>query len=123
MAGTSTARTCCVSRPVCVLCSAISVVINVLAPASNTKDAAICVTAKIRWRRLVLPVIRALPLELDRLSPLGLPDVADADVPEAEGRRGTNARITAATMASAAPAQSKLESTLKSRARMEKREA
>ncbi len=98
-----------------------SVVINVLAPASNTKDAAICVTAKIRWRRLVLPVIRALPL--DRLSPLGLPEVADADVPEAEGRRGTNARITAATMASAAPTQSKLESTLKSRARMEKREA
>ena len=43
------------SRPVCVLCSAISVVISMLAPANSTKDAAICVTAKIRWRRLVLP--------------------------------------------------------------------
>jgi hypothetical protein len=77
-----------------------------------TKDAAICVTAKIRWRRLVLPVIRTLPL--DRLSPPGVPE---------EGRRGTKARITAATIASAAPTQSKLESTLKSRARTEKREA
>src|SRR6266699_3075887 len=56
------------SRPVCAICSAISVVITVLAPANSTKDAAICVTAKIRWRRLVLPVIRALPL--DTLWPL-----------------------------------------------------
>src|SRR5580704_2547990 len=98
--------TCRVSRPVCALCSAISVAINALAPASSTKDAAICVTAKIRWRWLVLPVIRTLPLA--RLSPFGVPD---------EGRRGTNARITAATTASAAPTQSKLESTLKSSAR------
>jgi hypothetical protein len=44
------------------------------------------------------------------------------EVPE-EGKRGTNARITAATMASAAPTHSKLESTLKSSARTEKREA
>ena len=79
---------------------------------SSANLTAICVTAKIRWRRLVLLVIRTVPL--DWLSPL--------DAPE-EGRRGTNARITAATMASAAPTQSKLESTLKSRARMEKREA
>src|ERR1700736_3371831 len=95
-----------VSKLVRALCSAISVVINVLAPASSTNDAAICVTAKMRWRRLVLLVIRTLPL--DRLSPLGAPDV-----PEEEGKRGTKARITAATIASAAPTQSKLESTLK----------
>ena len=106
------ARTWRVSTPVCAVCSAISVVINMLAPASSTKDAAICVTAKIRWRRLVLPVIRALPLERPR------PPDASAD-----GRRGTNARITAATTASAAPTQSRLESTVKSSARTEKREA
>src|SRR2546422_1032922 len=56
------ARTWRMSRPVCAVCSAISVVINTLAPTSRTKDAAICVTAKTRWRRLVLPVIRTLPL-------------------------------------------------------------
>src|SRR3954447_20362313 len=106
------ARTWRGSRPVRADCSAISVVINILAPASSTKDAAICVTAKIRWRRLVLPVVRALPLA--RLRPL---DVS------ADGRRGTNAKITDATTASAAPTQSRLESTLKSRARTEKREA
>jgi hypothetical protein len=94
-------------------------VINVLAPASSTNDAAICVTAKIRWRRRVLPVIRALPFA--KLSPLGEPDDVP-DVPE-EGKRGTKARITAATIASAAPTQSKLESTLKSSARTENREA
>jgi hypothetical protein len=60
------------SRPVCVFCSAMSVAINALAPASNTKDAAICVTAKIRCRRLELPVTRTLPL--DRLNPLGEPE-------------------------------------------------
>jgi len=57
-------------------------------------------------------VIRALPL--DRLRPL---DVS------AEGRRGTNAKMTAATTASAAPTQSRLLSTAKSRARTEKRDA
>src|SRR5437879_5369981 len=41
----------------------------------------------------------------------------------AGGKRGTNAKITAATMASAAPTQSRLESTVKSSARTEKREA
>jgi hypothetical protein len=46
-----------VSSPVCALCSAINVVINVLAPASSTNDAAICVTAKIRWRRLVVLLV------------------------------------------------------------------
>ena len=42
---------------------------------------------------------------------------------EFAGRRGTNARITAATMASATPTQSILKSTVKSSARTEKREA
>src|SRR5467141_562954 len=112
MGGTLTTRTLRVSKPRRAVCRAISVVINIVAPARSTKDAAICVTAKIRWRRLVLLVIRTLPL--DRLWPL---DVS------AEGRRGTNAKITAATIASAAPTQSRLESTVKSRARTEKREA
>ena len=35
---------------------------SILAPASSTNDAPICVTTKIRWRPL-LPVIRTLPLE------------------------------------------------------------
>ncbi len=100
------------SRPVSAVCSEISVVITALAPARSTKDAAICVTAKMRWRRLVLPVIRGVAL--NRLWPL---DVS------ADGRRGTYARMTAATMARAAPTQSRLESTVKSSARTEKREA
>jgi hypothetical protein len=41
----------------------------------------------------------------------------------AEGKRGTTAKITAAMMASATPTQSMLESTVKSSARTEKREA
>ena len=89
--------------------------------AAFDRIAAVNLRGAIMACKHVLPVMRALPL--DRLSPLGLPDVPEPDVPEAEGRRGTNARITAAPMASAAPTQSKLESTLKSRARMEKREA
>ena len=100
------------SRPECVLCSAISVVINTQAPASNTNEAAICVTAKARWRRPVLLVMRTLPLA--RFMPF------DA---LAEGKRGTNAKITAAITASATPTQSMLTSTVKSSARMEKREA
>ena len=39
------------------------------------------------------------------------------------GKRGTKARITAATMASATPTHSRLESTVRSRARTEKRDA
>ncbi len=100
------------SRPVCAFCSAISVAINILAPASSTNDPAICVTAKIRWRRLALPVVRTLPL--DRLNPLEV---------SPDGRRGTNAITTAATIASAAPTHNRLESTVKSSARTEKREA
>src|ERR1700731_3400370 len=78
-------RTRRISRPVCAVCNAISVVTTALAPASSTNEAAICVTAKIRWRRLVLPVIRTLPL--DRLRPLDVP---------ADGRRGAKAQNTAA---------------------------
>src|ERR1700739_1817130 len=89
-----------------------SVVISMLAPANSTKDAAICVTAKARWRRLVLLVMRTLPLA--RFMPF------DA---LAEGRRGTNAKIAAETNASAHTTKSMLESTVKSNARTEKREA
>ena len=100
------------SKPVCVLCSATRVVISMLAPASSTNDAAICVPAKIRWSQPVLPVIRTLPLAI--LRPLEL---------SPEGKRGINARITAATMASAAPTHSRLKSTFNSRARTEYLEA
>src|SRR6266849_7421145 len=112
MGGTLTTRTLRVSKHRRAVCSALSVVIIIGAPARSTKDAAICVTAKIRWRRLVLLVIRTLPL--DRPRPL---DVS------ADGKRGTNAKIIAATMASAAPTHSMLLSTVRSRARTEKREA
>ena len=44
-------------------------------------------------------------------------------LPSADGRRGTNANNTAATTASTAPTQSRLESTVRSSARTEKREA
>src|SRR5260370_9451939 len=101
-----------VSRAGWVLWNAIRVVINTLAPASSTKDAAICATAKARWRRLVLLVMRTLPLA--RFMPF------DA---LADGRRGTNAKITAATIASATPTQSRLKSTVKSSPRTQKREA
>ena len=98
--------------PVWVLCNAISVVINMHAPASSTKDAAIWVMAKMRWRRPVLLVTRTPPLA--RFMPFEA---------LAEGRRGTNAKITAAMIASATPTQSMLKSTVKSSARTEKREA
>jgi len=91
-------------------------VINILAPASNTKDAAICVTAKIRWRRLVLPVIRTPPL--DRLSPLWVPEeVAGRGQArdESENHRGNDSQRCSD------PKQAR--STLKSSARTEKREA
>ena len=54
--------------PVCVRCNAISVVINILAPANSTNDAAICVTTKMRCRRLVLLMMRTLPLDSVRSS-------------------------------------------------------
>ena len=84
--------------PLWVLCNASSVVINMHAPASSTKDAAIWVMAKARWRRPVLLVMRTLPLA--RFMPfeaLG------------DGRRGTKAKITAAITASATPTQSRLQ--------------
>ena len=82
------------------------------APASRTKEAAIWVTAKARRRRVPPPVIRALPL--DRLIPFG---------PSPDGRRGTNARSAAAASASPAPTHSMLESTVRSSARTENRDA
>ena len=88
------------------------VLISIVAPASRTKDAAICVTANARSRRFALPVIRVLPL--DNPNPCEASD---------EGSRGTNASVTAAITASAAPTHSRLESTVKSSARTEKREA
>ena len=83
-----------------------------LAPASSTNDAAICVTANTRSRRFVLPVIRTLPLA----SPIPCE-------PSADGSRGTNASSTAATTASSAATHSMLESTVRSSARTEKRAA
>ena len=65
---------------------------RMLAPASNMNEAAIWVTAKMRKRRLVPPVMRTLLLA----SVIPLDDSAD-------GRRGTNARSTAAMTASAGP--------------------
>jgi len=99
------------SKPVCTACSESRVLTKALAPARRTNEPAICVTAKVRWRRAVLLVVRTLPLA--RLRPSAL---------SAEGRRGTKARITAATKASAAPTHRRLKSTLRSRARTEKRE-
>ena len=85
---------------------------RMLEPASKMNDAAICVTAKMRSRRLVLPVMRTVLLD----SAIPLDDSAD-------GRRGTYARSTAAIIASAAPTHRMLKSTFRSRARTEKREA
>ena len=58
------------------------------------------------------PAMRTLPLDRPK------PPEASAD-----GRRGTNAKSTAANTASAAPTHNMLKSTVKSRARTEKREA
>ncbi len=82
------------------------------APASRTNDAAICVTANARRRRLVPDVIRRLPFERPR------PFDASAD-----GSRGTNARRTAAVSARPTPTQRSVASTVRSSARIEKRAA
>ena len=82
------------------------------APASSTNENAICVVANTRRRRLVPGVIRTLPLARPR------PAGACGD-----GRRGTYASSTAAAIASPAPTQSTLESTVTSSARIEKRAA
>ena len=81
-------------------------------PASRTNDAAIWVTAKSRRRRFVPVVIRRLPLE--RLTAL---------VASAPGRRGTKASSTAASAARPTPTHSRLESTVRSSARTENRDA
>ena len=112
MSGTFTASTLCVLKPVGADCSATSVVSSIPAPASSTNDAAICVTAKRRSRRLVPDVMRTLPV--DRPRPLE---------PSAAGRRGTNARRTAAASARPTPTHSRLASTVRSSARTEKRDA
>ena len=93
-------------------CSAMSAVTSAPAPASNTNDAAICVTANHRSRRLVADVTRTLPPE----SPSPLVALVD-------GRRGTNASNTAAAIASPTPTQSRPASTVKSSARTENRDA
>ena len=106
------ARARCRLNPVCCRWSANSVVTSMPAPASSTNDAAICVTANTRSRRFVPDVIRTLPL--DSPSPLAA---------SADGSRGTNASSTAAASASTTPTQSRLESTVRSSARTEKRGA
>ena len=82
------------------------------APASSTKDAAICVTANSRSRRLVPVVMRTLPFE--RPMPLEASEV---------GSRGTNASRTAAATARLTPTHSTVESTVTSSARTENRAA
>ena len=94
------------------VCKAISVASSVAAPASSTNENATCVVANTRKRRLMPGVMRRLPLA--RPNPVG----ACAD-----GSFGTYASRTAAAIASATPTQSKLESTVTSSARIEKRAA
>ena len=101
-----------VSNPGLAACSEISVFRSMAAPASSTNDAAICVTANIRNRRLVPPVMRRPPLVSAK------PREASA-----LGRRGTNASSTAASSASPTPTHSMLESSARSSARTEKRDA
>jgi hypothetical protein len=91
---------------------AFNVATSIPAPTSSRKEHAICVVAKILRRRFVPGVIRTPPtagfMAFDRSK---------------EGSRGTYASSTAATMASPAPSQSTLPSTLASSARTEKRAA
>jgi len=67
---------------------------------------------KTRWLLEALLLIRRLLFEI--------PNPCEAS---AEGNRGTNARSTAATMASTAPTHSMLESMVRSSARTENRDA
>ena len=110
--GTFTASTLRVLNPVRTACSENSVVSSIPAPARSTNDAAICVTANRRSRRLVPDVIRTLPV----VSPIPV------DAP-ADGSRGTNASSTAAITARLTPTHSRLASTVRSSARTEKRAA
>src|SRR3954453_4763787 len=106
------ARTWPVSKAERVCCRVIKVFRSMLAPARSRKDAAICTTAKMRRRRLVPPVIRKLALA----------SAGDCEA-LAVGRLGTYASRTAARIASDAPTQRMLESTVRSEARTENREA
>ena len=112
MTGTFRTSTWRVSSPVSAPCSASSVFSSTPAPTRRRKDAAICVTARSRSRRVAVPVIRGLAFPRPR--PRGVP---------ADGRRGMYASSTAAAIASSAPAQSGVESTVRSSARTEKRDA
>ncbi len=101
-----------VSKPGRAACSDISVFNSMPAPASSTNDAAICVTANMRRRRLVAPVIRKPPLVSAK------PCLASV-----LGSRGTNASSTAASSARPTPTHSRLASSVRSKARTEKRAA
>ena len=90
---------------------------------------------ELRFELPLLPAAEELTLDLptsegvttmDRVGCLRLPPPLDALNPCdvcADGRRGTKASSTAATIASPAPTQSTLASTLRSSARTEKRDA
>ena len=110
--GTLTASTPWVSKPGRVACSCSSVASSMPAPAISTNDAAICVTANIRSRRLVAPVMRRPPL--DRPKPCEA---------SAFGSRGTKARSAAASIARPTPTHSTLASSVRSSARTENRAA
>ncbi len=107
-----TASTPLVSNPGRVAWSWSSVATSMPAPAISMNDAAICVTANIRSRRLVAPVMRRPPL--DSAKP------CDAS---AFGSRGTNASSAAASSARPTPTHSMLASSVRSRARTENRAA
>src|SRR5260370_22063698 len=106
------ARTCEVAEGAWVLSRSKRVFTNAPAPASKRNEAVICVTAKMRRRRRLPPVTRTL-----------LPEIAKPLDASPLGRRGTKARKTAETKASATPIQSKLKSRVRPAARTEKRAA
>lgn len=110
MTGRFTARTRSVANPGLAACSVRNVCSSAPAPAISTNEAAICVSAKARNRRVVPPVTRGLLF--DRL-----------DAPSADGSRGANASSTPATSASETPTHNMLESTVRSSARAENRDA
>ena len=111
--GTFTASTLRVLKPVCCRCSANSVVRSMPAPASSTNDAAICVTANTRRRRLVPVVMRTLPFDRPNAVRRLRPTAGAARTPAEPPR----------PRASTTPTQSRLASTVTSSARTEKRAA
>ena len=86
---------------------------RMLEPASRMNEAAIWVTAKMRSRRLVLPVMRTLLLD----SAIPLDDSADGKA------RNKRQQYRGNRSASPAPTHRMLKSTVRSSARTEKREA